>query len=225
MKETGDDAQQGRSQTGIPGLDDILNGGFIPHRLYLVDGNPGSGKTTLALQYLMQGVASGEKCLYITLSETREELVAGALSHGWSLDGIEIVEIIAEEKDLDRDSQVTMYSPSEIELNDTTKKILEAVEKFNPSRVAFDSLSEIRLLAQNSLRYRRQILALKQFFIGRHCTVLLLNDRTAEDSDLQLQSIAAWSDQPGAIGAGLRGRTTPPARLEIPGDGSPRRIS
>ncbi len=190
MKSAGDDPQTKRSRTGIPGFDDILNGGFIPHRLYLVDGNPGSGKTTLGLQYLLAGVASGERCLYITLSETREELLAGATSHGWSLDGIEIVELIAEEKDLDGDTQVTMYSPSEIELNETTKKILDAVETLNPTRVVFDSLSEMRLLAQNSLRYRRQILALKQFFIGRHCTVILLDDRTAEGSDLQLQSIA-----------------------------------
>ena len=190
MKSAGADLPTKRSRTNIPGFDDILNGGFIPHRLYLVDGNPGSGKTTLGLQYLLEGIASGEKCLYITLSETREELLAGAASHDWSLEGIEIVELIAEEKDLDGDTQVTMYSPSEIELNETTKKILDAVEKLNPSRVVFDSLSEMRLLAQNSLRYRRQILALKQFFIGRHCTVILLDDRTAEGSDLQLQSIA-----------------------------------
>lgn len=214
-----------RSETGVSGLDDVLNGGLIPHRLYLVDGDPGAGKTTLALQFLMEGVRLGEKCLYITLSETKEELIAGAESHGCSLEGIEIFELIAGEEDLSLNAQVTMYPPAEVELIETTKSILATVERVNPTRVVFDSLSELRLLAQNSLRYRRQILALKQFFIGRHCTVLLLNDRTAEDSDLQLQSIAAWSDQPGAIGAGLRGRTTPPARLEIPGDGSPRRIS
>jgi circadian clock protein KaiC len=179
-----------RSTTGVPGLDDILNGGFIPHRLYLVDGNPGAGKTTLSLQFLLEGVKRGEKCLYITLSETKEELTAGAASHGWSLEGIEIVELIANEKDLDGESQVTMYHPSEVELNETTRMVLEAVERSNPSRVIFDSLSEMRLLAQNSLRYRRQILALKQFFVGRKCTVLLLDDRTSEGSDLQLQSIA-----------------------------------
>jgi circadian clock protein KaiC len=179
-----------RSETGIEGLDDILNGGFIPHRLYLVDGDPGSGKTTLSLQYLLHGVRQGEKCLYITLSETKEELLAGAHSHGWSLDGIEIVELISEEEDLDADAQITMYPPSEIELNETTKKVLGAINRFNPSRVVFDSLSELRLLAQNSLRYRRQILALKQFFVGRSCTVVLLDDRTSEGSDLQLQSIA-----------------------------------
>ena len=179
-----------RSKTGISGLDDVLSGGLIPHRLYLIDGDPGAGKTTLALQYLMEGVRQGEKCLYITLSETSEELRAGATSHGWSLDGIEIVELIAAEDDLDADKQITMYPAAETELHETTKRILEAVEKTGPSRVVFDSLSEMRLLAQSSLRYRRQILALKQFFIGRRCTVILLDDRTSEGSDLHLQSIA-----------------------------------
>src|SRR5437868_3790663 len=140
-----------RSKTGIPGLDEVLYGGFIPHRLYLVDGNPGAGKTTLSLHFLLEGVKTGERCLYITLSETKEELIAGAKSHGWSLDGIEIVELIAEEKDLDSEGQVTMYPPSEVELTETTKRILDAVERINPSRVIFDSLSEMRLLAQSSL--------------------------------------------------------------------------
>ncbi len=179
-----------RSKTGVPGLDDILLGGLISSRLYLVDGDPGAGKTTLALQFLLEGVRAGEKCLYITLSETREELNCGAASHGWSLAGIEIVELVAEAKDLDGDSQVTMYHPSETELHETTSKVLAAVERTNPDRVVFDSLSELRLLAQSSLRYRRQILALKQFFVGRNCTVLLLDDRTSEVSDMQLQSIA-----------------------------------
>lgn len=190
MNSASGQAKVERSKSGVPGLDDILNGGFIPKRLYLLDGNPGAGKTTLSLQYLLEGVKAGEKCLYITLSETKEELVAGAESHGWSLAGIEIVELIAEEEDLDGDAQVTMYPPSEVELTETTKKILDVVQRINPSRVIFDSLSEMRLLAQSSLRYRRQILSLKQFFIGRNCTVILLDDRTSEGSDLQLQSIA-----------------------------------
>jgi circadian clock protein KaiC len=190
MHSSDGDASGGRSTTGIPGLDDILNGGLIPNRLYLLDGDPGAGKTTLSLQFLLEGVKRGEKCLYITLSETKEELIAGAASHGWSLDGIEIVEMLDSEADLDGDSQTTMYLPSEIELIETTKKILQAVERTDPRRVIFDSLSELRLLAQSSLRYRRQILALKHFFIGRKCTVILLDDRTSEGSDLQLQSIA-----------------------------------
>lgn len=184
-------AQNGeRSATGISGLDDILGGGLLPYRLYLVDGDPGAGKTTLALQYLIEGQRQGEKCLYITLSETKEELLAGASSHGWPLDGIEIVELVAQEGDLDADSQVTMYPAAETELHETTRRILDAVQQSNPQRVVFDSLSELRLLAQSSLRYRRQILALKQFFIGRKCTLMLLDDRTSEGSDLHLQSIA-----------------------------------
>lgn len=190
MNNAGGKSKVERSKTGVPGLDDVLSGGFIPYRIYLLDGDPGAGKTTLSLQYLLEGVKTGEKCLYITLSETKDELLAGAESHGWSLAGIEIVELIADEKDLDGDSQVTMYPPSEVELIETTTKILEAVQRVNPSRVIFDSLSEMRLLAQSSLRYRRQILALKQFFIGRNCTVVLLDDRTSEGSDLQLHSIA-----------------------------------
>ena len=190
MNQTQGRETLGRSRTGVAGLDDILNGGLIPHRLYLLEGNPGAGKTTLSLQYLFEGVKAGETCLYITLSETKEELAAGAASHGWTLDGIEIVELIAEESDLDGDSQVTMYPSSEVELAETTRRVLSAVERINPSRLVFDSLSELRLLAQSPLRYRRQILALKQFFVGRKCTVLLLDDKTSESQDLQLQSIA-----------------------------------
>ena len=179
-----------RSKTGVIGLDDILSGGLIPNRLYLIEGDPGAGKTTLSEQYLLEGVKNGEKCLYITLSETKEELVAGAESHGWSLEGVEIIELIADEKDLQHDEQVTMYHPSEVELTETTKKVLDAVQRIKPTRVVFDSLSEMRLLAQSPLRYRRQILALKQFFVGKKCTVLLLDDRTSDVADLQLQSIA-----------------------------------
>jgi circadian clock protein KaiC len=179
-----------RLKTGIDSLDDILHGGLIPERLYLVDGNPGSGKTTFALQFLLQGVRQSEKCLYVTLSETRQELEAGARSHGWSLDGIDVVELIPDQEELDGDGAVTMIQPSDVELSQTMAKILEAIERSNPARVVFDSLSELRLLAQSSLRYRRQILALKHFFVGRRCTVLMLDDRTAEGPDLQLHSIA-----------------------------------
>jgi circadian clock protein KaiC len=180
-----------RLKTGIGALDDILEGGLIPERLYLVDGNPGSGKTTFALKFLLEGARRGEKCLYVTLSETRQELESGALSHGWSLQGIDIVELIPDQQhELAGDGAVTMIQPSDVELSETMAKILAAIEQSNPTRLVFDSLSEMRLLAQSSLRYRRQILALKQFFVGRKCTVLMLDDRTAEGPDLQLHSIA-----------------------------------
>ncbi len=179
-----------RCQTGVPGLDDILNGGLIPNRLYLLEGTPGAGKTTISIKYLKEGVIQGERCLYITLSESREELLAGAASHGWDLEGIEILELIADVEELGGEQEVTMYHPAEVELTETIRKVLDAVARVNPARVVFDSLSELRLLAQSSLRYRRQILALKQFFTGRKTTVLLLDDLTSETTDLQLQSIA-----------------------------------
>jgi circadian clock protein KaiC len=190
MKTVSDTPVTLRSTSGVPGLDDILGGGFIPNRLYLIDGNPGAGKTTLAMQYMMEGARRGEKCLYVTLSETREELESVAVSHGWSLAGVEILELIANETELNTDTQLTMYHPAEVELNQTTRTIIEHVNQVNPSRVVVDSLAELRMLAQNSLRYRRQILALKQFFIGRQSTVLLLDDHTASGTDKQLQSIA-----------------------------------
>jgi circadian clock protein KaiC len=179
-----------RPATGIEGLDDVLRGGFTSNRLYLIEGVPGSGKTTLALQFLQDGVRRGEAVLYVTLSETEEELRGVAASHGWSLDGITIRELVPSEDSLRPDDQYTMFHPSEIELSETTKKILADVEQIKPRRVVFDSLSELRLLAGNPLRYRRQILALKQFFAGRNCTVLLLDDLTTTDRDLQVQSIA-----------------------------------
>ncbi len=178
------------AKTGIAGLDDVLGGGFTPYRLYLVEGVPGSGKTTLAVQFLLEGVRQGEPVLYVTLSESAEELSAVAASHGWSLEGITIRELIASEDSLSPDAQYTMFHPSEVELSETTKTILADVERIKPTRVVFDSLSELRLLAGNPLRYRRQILALKQFFSGRKCTVLLLDDMTSTGHDLQVQSIA-----------------------------------
>src|SRR5918995_950965 len=176
--------------TGVAGLDDILNGGLTPNRLYLLEGMPGSGKTTLAFQFLMEGVRRGEAVLYVTLSETSEEIRAVAASHGWTLDGISIRELVPSEQSLEPGEQYTVFHPSEVELSDTTKKIVDDVENLKPTRIVFDSLSELRLLAGNPLRYRRQILALKQFFAGRRCTVILLDDLTAAEHDLQVQSIA-----------------------------------
>jgi circadian clock protein KaiC len=180
----------GPAATGIEGLDDILVGGFARNRLFLVEGVPGSGKTTLALQFLMAGARVGEPVLYVTLSETDEELRSVATSHGWTLDGITMRELSPSEADLDPDEQNTMFHPSEIELAATTQRVLDDVERLKPTRVVFDSLSELRLLAGTPLRYRRQILALKQFLANRQCTVLLLDDMTATEHDLQMRSIA-----------------------------------
>lgn len=176
--------------TGVPGMDDILRGGLAPRRMYLVEGNPGSGKTTFATQFLQEGVRQGEVCLLVTLSESEEELRASARSHGWSLEGIKIVEVIASEESLKPDARYTMYHPSEVELGETIKAVLAEVERSKPSRLVFDSLSELRLLAQNPLRYRRQILALKQFFSRQGCTVLFIDDKTGEMGETHLHSIA-----------------------------------
>ena len=176
--------------TGVEGLDEVLGGGLTADRLYLVEGVPGSGKTTLALQFLLEGAKHGESVLYVTLSESEDELRAVAQSHGWSLEGFTVRELVPSEDSLRPDDQYTMFHPSEVELSETTRTILADVDRTKPVRVVFDSLSELRLLAGNPLRYRRQILALKQFFGGRRCTVLLLDDMTSTNHDLQVQSIA-----------------------------------
>jgi circadian clock protein KaiC len=176
--------------TGIAGLDDVLGGGIDPGRLYLVEGEPGTGKTTLALRYLLEGAARGERCLYVTLSESSNDLRLIAARHGWSLGDISLFELVPPEAILDPERELTLFHPAELELSETSKLIFDRVNAVQPSRVVFDSLSEMRLLAQNSLRYRRQILALKHFFAGRHCTVLLLDDFSSNDADLQLHSIA-----------------------------------
>jgi circadian clock protein KaiC len=180
-----------RIQTGITGLDDILGGGLPKGHLYLVEGDPGTGKTTLALQFLLAGIRMGESVIYVTLSESRSELEQVIRSHGWSPDSLRIYEMVPPQDDLSPEAQYTVFHPSEVELADTITAILEQVDENKPQRVVFDSLSELRMLARDPLRYRRQILALKRHFAGSSCTVLLLDDRTAEGShDLQLQSIA-----------------------------------
>jgi circadian clock protein KaiC len=178
------------ARTGVTGLDEVLAGGLPRNRIYLVQGDPGVGKTTLALEYLRTGAAAGERCLYITLSETRDEIEATAQSHGWSLDQITLLELSALEQTRVLEQDNTLFESSEVELQETTQRLISYIEKENPERVVIDSLSELRLMAQSSLRYRRQILSFKQYFAGKQCTVLFLDDRTSEPGDLQLQSLA-----------------------------------
>ncbi|WP_332824480.1 ATPase domain-containing protein [Ramlibacter sp.] len=180
---------QERASTGIAGLDDVLGGGLPTGHVYLVEGDPGAGKTTLGLHFLIEGARNGEKGLYVTLSETEAELRTVAASHGWTLDGIELFELVSEEG-LSPELEQSILHPAQIELGETVQGVIAQVEKLGPRRVVFDSLSEMRLLAQDPLRYRRQVLALKKFFSDRGCTVLFLDDRSTSATDLQLHSIA-----------------------------------
>lgn len=180
----------GLSPTGIDGLDHVLNGGLPANRLYLVQGKPGVGKTTLAIQFLLEGAKRQETGLYITLSETKEEIQGVAKSHGWDLSAVTLLELSAIEEVLAESKENTFFHPSELELNKTTQILLNEVERSGARRVVVDSLSEFRLLAENALRYRRQMLRLKQYFAGKNITVLLLDDSTGDASDLHLQSIA-----------------------------------
>ncbi len=175
---------------GIQGLDDILAGGLTRDRVYLLEGNPGTGKTTAAMSFLMEGARRGESSLYITLSETEDELRATAKSHGWNLDGIDIFELVPPESLLDEQQQQSLLYSSDLELGETTRMIFERVEAHKPKRVVIDSLSEIRLLAQSSLRYRRQVLALKHYFAKHGATVLMLDDLTTDVNDKTVHSVA-----------------------------------
>src|SRR5579862_2572848 len=179
-----------KASSGVRGLDDIMSGGFPAGHLYVIEGDPGTGKTTVGLQFLMHGASHGERVLYVTLSESKSELEEGAESHGWLLEGVDIFEVAPTEQSLRPEDQYSHFHPSEVEFQDTTQGILAKIEALKPTRVVIDSLSELRLLARDSLRFRRQILALKHFFANRGCTVLLLDDRTTEGHAGQLQSIA-----------------------------------
>lgn len=176
--------------TGVPGLDAILSGGYAAQRAHLVEGRPGGGKTTLGLQFLLDGAARGETCLYITLSESRRELMSVSERHGWSLEGIEIYELVPPELSLDSKLQQSLVHSSDLELGETVRMALSEMDRVKPSRVVFDSLSEIRLLSQGSLRYRRQVLALKSYFLLNDITALMLDDLSAEHDDLNLHSIS-----------------------------------
>ncbi len=177
--------------TGIQGLDQVLGGGLEHGRVFLLEGNPGTGKTTISLQFLLEGLKSKQRVLYITLSETREELVCSAASHGWALsDDVEIFELQPPESVLDPDEQQSILYSADLELGETTKSILEEIARAKPTLMVLDSLSEIRLLAQSSLRYRRQLLALKHIFAKRGITVLLLDDLTTDALDKTAHSIA-----------------------------------
>ena len=178
-----------RVATGVAGFDEVLRGGLPENRVYLIEGDPGTGKTTLAIQFLLEGARRGERGLYVALSENRSELESVAVSHGWSLDGIDIYELSTPQESLEVESQYTLFHPAEVELGETIKTVLEEVRRVKPRRIVFDSLSEMRLLAGEPLRYRRQILALKQFFSGKQCTVLLIDDRAVTSTELQVQSI------------------------------------
>lgn len=178
------------ASTGVPGLDDVLGGGLAPRRVFLVEGVPGSGKTTLAMSFLREAARRGEPVLCVTLSESREELESVAASHGWSLEGVTVREIIPQPKELDPEEQYTMFHPSEVELADTMKSIAAEADRLRPTRVVLDSLSELRLLASSPLRYRRQILAMKQYFAGSGATLLMLDDRIVAERDIHVQSLA-----------------------------------
>src|SRR5215831_2782803 len=180
-----------RAEIGIVGLDDVIGGGLARNRLHLLEGSPGTGKTTIALQFLMAGAAVGEVGIYVSLAETEQELRDGARSHGWTLDDkVTIFELVPPESVLDPEQQQSLLYSSDLELGETVKRILEAIERLKPKRVVIDSLSEIRLLAQSSLRYRRQILALKHYFAQNNSTVILLDDLTSEVTDGAVHSIA-----------------------------------
>jgi circadian clock protein KaiC len=186
----GSSGAEARAATGIAPLDDILNGGLTRGHMYLIEGEPGAGKTTLALQFLLEGLRHGESVMYVTLSESTQELGYVASSHGWSLEGIEVTELSYLENRVNPEAQYTVFDSADVELGDTLRQLKERVERLKPKRIVVDSLSEVRLLARDQLRFRREILVLKQYFIQQEVTALLLDDRSKEAEDVQIESLA-----------------------------------
>ena len=186
---TGSASYDARIATGIPGLDNVLNGGLPKHGMYLLQGSPGVGKTTFGLQFLLEGANRDERAMYVSFSETRVELLAVGRSHGWPLERLHIYELTTSEKNVKREADQTMFHPSEVELEETTKPLLEEISRVKPTRLVIDSVSEIRLLARDPLRYRRQLLTLKQFFLDHECTVLLIDDKVASRNDDVVQTV------------------------------------
>jgi circadian clock protein KaiC len=178
-----------RLSTGVGGLDEILHGGLLPGQVYLIKGRPGAGKTTLALQFLLEAVRRGEPALYITMNESEADLRASALAHGWDLGDLHILEILAGDEDLSPESQYSVFHPGDVELAPTTRKVTEAMERYRPVRVAFDSLTEVRLLSRDSVRYRRQVMALKEFLRSRGATTLFLGESAYPEHDVEAATI------------------------------------
>jgi circadian clock protein KaiC len=214
----------GKANLGVSGLDDITSGGLTRGRLFLLEGSPGTGKTTIATQFLRAGAALGERSLYITLSETEDELRMGAESHGWTLDGVDIFELVPPESLLDEEQQQSLLYSSDLELGETTRRIFEAFERIKPERVVLDSLSEIRLLAQSSLRYRRQILALKHYFAHRRRHRADARRSFERGQDRSMQRRARRDPARGAV-ARIRLRTATHARRQISRAALSRRLS
>jgi circadian clock protein KaiC len=200
-----------RCGSGCPGLDDVLGGGLPLGHFYLIEGEPGTGKTTLALQFLSEGVKNGEKVIYVTLSESRDELIAVARMHGLMIDPSDIHEVRPSEQDLKPEGQYTVFHPAEVELNDRVQTIMSEVDRRKPNRLVIDALSEVRMLAKDPLRYRRQVLSLKQY-APENCTVMLLDDRSSRYADLELHSIVHGVVSMGRV-AREYGRTM--RRLEV----------
>jgi circadian clock protein KaiC len=217
-----DTPTRGLLSFGVAGLDDILHGGLAPGRMYLLEGDPGTGKTTLALQFLLEGAKRGERCLFVSFSETEEEVRAAARAHGWSLEGCTIAEVNASDQSLKPDTRYTMFHPSEVELGATIDRVITEAQRINPQRVVVDSLSELRLLAAEPLRYRRQVLALKDFFTRPGSTMICTDDKTGENGDMHHPQHFPRGAEPRAAHAGVRHHAPPPASHQDARDSVPR---